>query len=275
MSAFARTVNDLQLLISRSTLITHVAVKVRNQCRMIINYHINPESIHAGNNGESYLLEALAPHCRNFVDVGGNVGDWSNLVLLATESRCQILLFEPSASAMVLLRERFSDIPNVEMVSLAVGDQKGTIEFFEEPNAGKTSSAIPSFSTHLAKRQEVAVTTIDIEVEKRGWPRVDFLKIDAEGYDFHVIRGASQLLREQRIGVLQFEYNKPWAQAGSTLAAAVTLFSSYGYSVFLLRANGLHPLRFNFYQEYFGYSNFVAVSPDKLPLVRALIRNEI
>jgi FkbM family methyltransferase len=242
---------------------------------MIINYHINPESIEGGSNGEGRLLEVLAPHCRNFIDVGANVGDWTQLVLFFTESECQILVFEPSESAVALLQRRFAHAPNVELVRMAAGDKEGTVEFFEEPNAGKTSSAISSFSNTQAKRREIGLTTLDVEIEKRAWPRVDFLKIDAEGYDLHVIRGASQLLSEQRIGLLQFEYNKPWADMGSTLTAAVTLLTNYGYSVFLLRANGLHPLRFHFYQEYFGYSNFVAVSPNMLSFVRGLVREEI
>ena len=86
-----------------------------------------------------------------------------------------------------------------------------------------------------------------------------------------VLRGASGLLSQQLIGVIQFEYNKPWLLTNSTLAEAYGLLESFDYSVFLLRARGLFVLDYQRYGEYFGYSNFVAVAPDRLPALKPFI----
>ncbi len=94
------------------------------------------------------------------------------------------------------------------------------------------------------------------------------LKIDAEGYDLRVLQGAKQLLRDQSIGVIQFEYNRPWAEAGSTLSAALKLLESCGYKVLLLKSTGLYNLDHSFYGECFYYANFVAVAPAKMPLLQ-------
>jgi len=78
-------------------------------------------------------------------------------------------------------------------------------------------------------------------------------------------------LREQLVGIIQFEYNSPWAQAGSTLAATRTFLEDYGYKLFLLRTTRLHPFNYARYGEFYSYSNFIAVSPEKLPIVNSLI----
>ena len=57
---------------------------------------------------------------------------------------------------------------------------------------------------------------------------MDFLKIDAEGYDYLALCGATTLLREQRIGFIQFEYNSPWTLAGCTLAKALSFMEAFG-----------------------------------------------
>lgn len=88
------------------------------------------------------------------------------------------------------------------------------------------------------------------------------LKIDAEGYDLHVLLGARGLLESRRIGVVQFEYNAPWARAGSTLSFAFQLLRGAGYRVFLLKAGGLYRFEPDRVGEYFHYSNFVALRLD-------------
>jgi hypothetical protein len=160
----------------------------------------------------------------------------------------------------------------VTIVEAAVSDSLGNAQFFEEPEAGKTSSLLAGFSAFGARGKPVRVTTLDAEADSHDFGYVDFLKVDAEGFDLHVLRGAANLLSSRRIGIVQFEYNAPWARAGSTLAAAYALLESSGYKVFLLKPTGLFELNYNLYGEYFSYSNFVAIAPEWLSSLRAHIR---
>ena len=66
------------------------------------------------------------------------------------------------------------------------------------------------------------MTTIEAELARRGWKGSDYLKIDVEGYDLHALRGAGAMLTERKFGIVQFEYNVPWAEAGSTLTIQLT-----------------------------------------------------
>jgi hypothetical protein len=149
------------------------------------------------------------------------------------------------------------------------------LEFFEEPQAGKTSSFMSGFARPNAVRTTVRVSTVAQQVLERGIDTIDILKIDAEGYDMRVLRGASSLLAAQRIGIVQFEYNEPWALAGGTLGEAVSLFGRSGYHVFALKSAGLFTFDYTRFGDFFRYSNFVAVSPGLMPGVGQLVRGSI
>lgn len=251
-----------------------LAILLRNQANCVIRYHLSEDANCAGN-GEGWLARQVAPRCSRFVDVGANRGAWAAAFLEMMPPQGAGLLFDAARPAVKFLHDRFGDRPEIEIFHAAVSDQCGTAVFFEESDCGETSSLVGSFPAESAERVEVKVTTLDKEFEERGWTHCDFLKVDAEGYDLHVLKGAGRLLSERKIHLLQFEYNAPWALAGSTLASALELLTGHDYQVFLLKSDGLYDLDYRRYGEYFGYSNYVAVAPAWLELITPNIRGRI
>jgi methyltransferase FkbM-like protein len=63
--------------------------------------------------------------------------------------------------------------------------------------------------------QSVITTTLDRYAGQSGVARFALVKIDAEGHDLAVLRGARGLLAEHRITVAQFEYHRRWILARS------------------------------------------------------------
>jgi len=228
-----------------------------------------------GENGEGRLLRAFAPGASTFIDIGANVGEWAELFLQAMPPGGKGILFDPATSAVARLRERFASRAEIEIVDAAVSDAPGSMQFYEEPNAGVASSLVAGAAASSATAKTVTVTTLDIEAENRKLSQIDFVKIDAEGHDLNVLRGARGLLASRRIGVLQFEYHQPWAQAGNTLAAALSLLGSNDYSVFLVRADGVYNINYRRFGEYFSLSNYVGVSPQCMEKIRPLIRGTV
>jgi FkbM family methyltransferase len=263
---FFEFLNYVQRLLGRSRPLTRIAVAVRNQCNCIIGYSVT-QTPAAGENGELWLAQVLAPTCKRFVDVGANVGSWTAQLLGITPFDGRGLLFEPSSDALQRLTKTFGADSRLEIVPAAVGEREGHLEFAEEPGAGETSSLVEGVSNPRANRRVVRVTTLDCEIDARGWPDIDFLKIDTEGYDFYVLLGACRLLKSQRVKVIQFEYNAPWAPAGCTLARACRYLNDNGYQVFSLRPTGLETPNPRL-GEYFRYSNYVALSPAGTAILR-------
>jgi FkbM family methyltransferase len=281
--ALLHTVLDMgQRLVARSSLGVRIAVAIRNQCRCVIRYHL-AESPNAKETGERWLLQKSASlptpdgaAVKHVVDVGANVGEWLELVAATHgDHPFAALAFEPSQSALTLLQARFGADPGVHILNVALGDEPGVQSFFEEVAAGKGSSFVPGFLRAAGSSRAVQVTTLDEAVSARGWEHVDMLKIDAEGYDLRVLRGAKHLLALRRIGVVQFEYNRSWQLAGDTLHAAYTFLEASGYRVYVLKRDGLFELNYRLYEEYFEYTNFVALSPASLPHFNEHLRGTI
>ena len=256
-----RASDRVQRLLARSPLLVRAAVLVRNQCRCVIKYHL-AESPDVNETGEVWLRRAIAPEASYFADVGANVGDWlGEIAALKAGGEFQAVAYEPSSSAFERLAQRFAGNPNVALKNAAAGDAAGQAEFFEEYEAGKGSSLVSGFVSTAGFKRAVPVVRLDEDIRALGWDRIDFLKIDAEGYDMRVISGARGFFEGGRIGAVQFEYNRGWQLAGDTLYSAMTFLQSFGYETFVLKRDGLYTLNYALYEEYFEYSNFVALAP--------------
>jgi hypothetical protein len=143
------------------------------------------------------------------------------------------------------------------------------------PAAGTNSMYPPPVASQTAARQaatrQVETTTLDAYAERSGLARFALVKIDAEGHDLAVLRGARGLLAGHRIAVAQFEYNHRWILGRFFLRDAFELVQALGY-----RLGKLTPRGVEFYPgwdaelETFVEGNYVACDPGtaaKLPAV--------
>jgi len=255
--------NRLQHGLARSPLAVRLAVKLRNQCRRVIGFHL-ADTPDMRRNGEAFIASQLAPRCHYVVDVGANVGRWTGFFKAQAPGMAHYLLFEPSRLALARLAEVFAGDPRITIRPAAVGARAGILSFFEEADAGETSSLVPGASVQGSLARTVPVVTLDEEIAALGWPRADYIKIDAEGFDFFVLQGARRLLEQRRLGVIQFEYNSSWALAGTSLGGAVEFLRQLGYRLYVIRPESLEPFCYPCFGEFFEYANFLAAADDSL-----------
>jgi len=234
-----------------------LAIKLKNQCNIIIGDSLAPDHL-SEKNGELLFLKTLAGKVKVFIDVGANKGEWTEDILALNPQAEKGILLEPNPGCMMILKNKFGSSQGIEILEMACSDQSGGSIFFAEPDGGETSS-LSSSGTNNATKIEVRVTTIDELVNERTLHHIDYLKIDVEGFDLHVIKGASETLRKGIIDVIQFEYNKTWRNNGSTLYNAFSILESYGYKTFCLTKKGLINLDINKYGEFYAYSNFISM----------------
>lgn len=266
-----RQIARVRTALARSTTVAHVAARAKNQLHGLVVEHLGHD-IDMARNGEHWIVQQLAPDCRTFMDVGANVGDWTAAFLEANPS-ARGCVVEPSTTAAAQLHSRFGTDQRVRVHRVAASDRPGTVTFFEEPDAGRKSSVVPGFSSGATAR-DVQAVTVD-ELVSKGINTLDYLKVDAEGYDLHVLRGAVETLRGGRARAVQFEYNLPWRKTGSTLAEAYALLESLGYDTFLLKGPRLYRLPYHVYGEFFHYANFIAVPRARVSATRHLLGGTI
>jgi hypothetical protein len=100
---------------------------------------------------------------------------------------------------------------------------------------------------------------------KKGVQHIDLLKIDAEGFDLHVIEGAAGLLAAQAIDVVMFEYADGWISSRRFLQEACAFLEGHNYQMFRLYNGFLAPFAYETRHENFSLGcMFVAVSGNHL-----------
>jgi FkbM family methyltransferase len=171
-------------------------------------------------------------------------------------------VIDASTVAVERLTARFGERPQVTIVHAAAGREDSEAEFFEEPDAGLTSSLLSSVARGSTTRRTVKMRSVDSLLAERSWPGIDLLKIDCEGFDYFVLTGAREAIGAQRVGVIQFEYDDVRRDVGATLKSATDLLRGGGLRALppLLRPGGLYE-GWEKFGEYCRYSNFVALSP--------------
>jgi FkbM family methyltransferase len=155
-----------------------------------------------------------------FVDVGANVGTYT---IWAAERGAEVIALEPAADTFELLRENIAlnGYP-VTAVRAAAGDHCGSARFTTGLDAGNSLAADGPAVTRLV--------TVDSLIGDR---RVAGLKVDVEGFEIGVLRGAARALADRRIGLIQIEWNQASAFAvGTDRRPIADLLAGYGYRLF-------------------------------------------
>jgi FkbM family methyltransferase len=222
-------------------------------------------------NGESalqrWILSFSSPGSRiHIVDVGANVGQWSVAMLAATQRAGRIddldlHVFEPSLYTFELLSETLRG-KAVRLNRAALGDRTGRATLHVVgPGAGTNSLHKPPMVPDDVNTEDVAAVTLDEYADRIGLPHIALVKIDTEGNDLAVLRGARSLFAEQRISIAQFEYNHRWVYARFFLRDAFDLLEPLGYRLGKLTPRGVefYP-RWDADLETFVEGNYVACS---------------
>lgn len=135
------------------------------------------------------------------IDAGANLGVFCvTAANLARNGR--VYGFEPAPKTYETLTRNVGPYSNISPINAALGDRPGTSEILMY-DLGSGGNALVD-SEMVAKigldsfhgRHTVNVSTIDAFVEERKLDSVDYLKIDTEGYEKQILRGAEQTIRK-------------------------------------------------------------------------------
>jgi FkbM family methyltransferase len=138
---------------------------------------------------------------KTVIDVGAYSGEFASAIH-AVLPAAHIYAFEPLEDCHRRLRERLGGNGSLEAFPVAVGERCGTIDFWRSSFL-KSSSALPMSKLHQtafpwsAKNDRITVRleTLDHCIGERDLSSKVFLKIDVQGYEDRVLKGASQVLK--------------------------------------------------------------------------------
>lgn len=172
--------------------------------------------LHGIGDGDPYLAHlsdgAEAPFtlfCQKYlrqdsvaIDVGANIGVTA-LILDSLLPSGKIIAIEagPRLAKVLQVNLAENNAKNVSVIQAAVSDRDGSVNFFEASAYGFMCD--DDVKDHPTTR--VPMTTVDNIVETHGLDRVDFIKIDVEGFEDRVLAGATKTIEcFQPIIILEF-----------------------------------------------------------------------
>jgi FkbM family methyltransferase len=140
-------------------------------------------------------------------DVGANIGQ-SSKDYLNKFPNAHIYCFEPVSDTFRQLQNNLEGNERVDCFQLAFGSAKGSGEMVLQGESDMfflLDSSKESLTNSSVLTESVNIVTVDEFCQKKGIDCISYLKIDTEGGDLEVLKGAVQMLAEQRIDCVQVE----------------------------------------------------------------------
>lgn len=128
------------------------------------------------------------------------------------QGAARVYCFEPGRAACRALGKTFErevGEGRVEIVASLLGNISGELLFREHPSDPSVSAVIPTSSTPDKYCYKVPVTSLDAFVAEKGLDRVDFVKVDVEGFELDVLRGGVEMIAKHRPKIAIAAYHRP------------------------------------------------------------------
>lgn len=180
--------------------------------------------------------EALSRHRFDcIVDVGANKGQFA-VFARHTFPQSQIISFEPLEKPAKLFQSIFESDPRTRLVRAAIGTERGTLSINvaaqddSSSPLGVSDLQAQTFGTRIVDTVEVPCGPLSDYLQERDLGVSNLLKIDTQGFELHVLRGAANLLG--RFSVIYCELSFVELYTGQALASEVIAFlHGHGFNV--------------------------------------------
>lgn len=167
-------------------------------------------------------------------DIGAYEGYWTK-DFLAVFPGADVYMFEAQEKKEARLKEITAALPNTHYAIALLGESDGReVSFVEEETGSRVAQSPAAGETPNRK-----TSSLDALVESRGWPLPDFLKLDVQGFELEVLKGARKALAGANFCLLEVSLLDLGGQ-GPLLAEVVQYmqqrqFLAYDISQFIRR----------------------------------------
>jgi FkbM family methyltransferase len=214
--------------------------------------------------GETHLFKKLMKlNPKIIFDVGANKGEYTKKLIKYCPNS-QYYCFEPNKNTFKKLKHSLDKHNNINLYNLGLGE-KEALDFLYSPtnDINSTLSSNNNIFNDSIK-QEVKNTTIDNFLHDNNINQIDFLKIDTEGTEFNILKGAINTIKNQKVNIIQFEFNHMNRFSKTFMKDFIKILEDY--TLFRLLPNSFLELDSHNYKpvhlELFGYQNILAIKKD-------------
>ena len=165
--------------------------------------------------GEKFFINLIRDELKLSLDIGANVGNYTEMLLSDTNSK--VISFEPLPKAFDKLKLIKSDYKDrLEIHNVAIGIKDEVLELFygteksEKASLMKDLEKISFIKEQNKNKVSVQVRQLDYFQNYFKDEVIDFIKIDTEGFEYEVLMGAKNILEIHQPKFIQVEFN--WHQ---------------------------------------------------------------
>jgi FkbM family methyltransferase len=165
--------------------------------------------------GEKFFINLIRDELKLSLDIGANVGNYTEMLLSDTNSK--VISFEPLPKAFDKLKLIKSDYKDrLEIHNVAIGIKDEVLELFygteksEKASLMKDLEKISFIKEQNKNKVSVQVRQLDYFQNYFKDEVIDFIKIDTEGFEYEVLMGAKNILKIHQPKFIQVEFN--WHQ---------------------------------------------------------------
>lgn len=164
-----------------------------------------------------------------FVDIGANVGGYSLLASGVCKSQSMAIEPIPDTFKKLLANVNLNDLTDlIECVNIGLGSKNGFLNFVETPSSVMSHVAVSNENSNT-KQIVVNMLTLDSLISDK---LPSLLKIDVEGFEMEVLKGAGNCLADKSCKAIIIELNGSGEKYGVKDAQIHSLLMSYGFKPF-------------------------------------------
>jgi FkbM family methyltransferase len=198
-----------------------------------------PHSRNAYNSFVLWIQRLTLPAAKTVLDVGANHGDFAQAAN-AIFPDATVLLFEPLPDMQVYIGGLIdSGRRNWTLVPSALGSSPGEFALHIDDHDDSIGSFTGFTEEYLAANPRAkpsrtimcAVRTLDDEMRERNLGSIDLLKIDVEGFEFDVLKGATVALQRERAIIIEVSLIRRAPGTAHPLVDMLELLTNAGFQV--------------------------------------------
>ncbi len=177
-----------------------------------------------------------------FADIGANQGEFS-LFAAKRLPRGRVLAFEPVDLYHRQLKENIAlnSFENIETFAFGLSDQTKQMPIYSSAEGiGEHEGLATIFQSSQRGRlvQQIELKVFDDLIPALNLSRLDFMKIDVEGAELMVIRGARKTIEKYRPYIMLEVNEETYRAAGYSVNDVRSFFASLGYTLNLITKDG-------------------------------------
>jgi FkbM family methyltransferase len=210
----------------------------------------------------------IADERKVIIDAGANIGEFTAAALKALGERGVVHAFEPAKAIFEQLRARFAGNQCVVLNNCALGGELEKRDLYGTPEDAGMASLVRRDLKHLG-----LTTVVQEKVEVKGLAnycaeaaidKIVLLKIDVEGFELEVLKGAELLFANRQIDLCSFEFGGCNLDSRTFVRDFFDFFQKYDMQLFRITpaATIVELPRYHEQFERFTTTNYVAVRQD-------------